>query len=197
MYSLAIDVYRDVVVRRAPGKLSNKGFSLIEIMVVVIVMSIIFGISAPVTEVLNDVRLNYQASRFLKTTGYAANEAIKRKNWVNICGSSTGNGCDAGGNSWPGWVVYLDTNNSGGFDAGEEILQFFRPSAAYPVQRATGNGDLAFNANGISNPFDDGTGTITSAATFWVCSSSTDDIVLEINATGRRFARHRLRQAVC
>ncbi|MGI9277496.1 MAG: GspH/FimT family pseudopilin [Endozoicomonas sp.] len=172
--------------RRTSGKLSVRGYSLIEMMVVVTVIAIIFGISAPITEVVRDARHNYQASRFLKAASYAADEAIKRGVKVNICGSDSGTACDAASSSWPGWAVYVDSNGNGAFNTTEEILQFFHPKDDFKVKRSTGSSDLAFDENGV-----------TSAATFWVCSSSSDDIVLQINAAGRRFAQHKAKQAVC
>ena len=104
---------------------------------------------------------------FLSDTRYARGEAMRRGKSVTICRTadstaaapacSTGDGAAVGG--WmQGWVVFLDSNSNGTFDAATDIVlraqepmagisDFFAVAATTPSAVSTGN-RIIYDATG-------------------------------------------------
>ena len=111
---------------------SERGFTSIELMVVVAIMAILAGLAAPSFKPLIERWRVRQASEALQSTLYAArSEAIKRGGLVAIQKNATGTeSCPlaAGNNDWDcGWFVFVDANDDGAFNTNEEILQQIAP----------------------------------------------------------------------
>ncbi|WP_233864247.1 GspH/FimT family pseudopilin [Paraburkholderia adhaesiva] len=83
-----------------------EGFSLIEIMVVVVLLAICATISTPVfvTWRVRD-EVNARADALLVTLAYARNEAIRRKTRVTVCRVDTAGNCLASGKACPSGAV--------------------------------------------------------------------------------------------
>src|SRR5690606_34084363 len=133
----------------------NRGFSVIELMIVLTIASILLAVSAPAfRSTLERVNANSQAKSLQSALKYARSEAIRRRSIVTVCGSSTGSDCAA--SSWgDGWIVYVDntgdaTGAAGSVDAGDEILRVSEElsnniSVTYPSAR------IEYNSQGFGH----------------------------------------------
>jgi type IV fimbrial biogenesis protein FimT len=95
---------------------NNKGFSLIELIVTLAVVSILVSIAAPsFMDVLRDNRTATDANKLIATIQLARSEAAKQGVPVTISndGDDTGNTA----NQWEkGWIVFTDWNGNGVYD---------------------------------------------------------------------------------
>jgi type IV fimbrial biogenesis protein FimT len=105
------------------------GFTIIELMIVTVVLAILLGLAVPNmrTLILNN-RLTTQANNLLADLQFARTESVKRSVPINV--SSVSGGVDWG---TQGWRVWMDNDNDGAFDAGEELRQ---------TNQLTGNNSL-------------------------------------------------------
>lgn len=89
----------------------NKGFTLVEMMVAVAVLSITLVIAVPsFTGLINNNRLTSQANELIAAFILARTEAIKQNQFVVLCHSSNSLTCDAAPSSgWKGWLVARQT----------------------------------------------------------------------------------------
>ncbi|MFT4886004.1 MAG: type IV fimbrial biogenesis protein FimT [Pseudohongiellaceae bacterium] len=118
-------IHRSVENRRIDG-----GFSLIELLVVMAILSILLAVSLPnFRDMIESNSTNSQAKLFLTTLNLARSEAIKRGGNVAICASDDGADCDE--NSWEeGWIVFFDANGdangvTGSIDANDILIRVF------------------------------------------------------------------------
>lgn len=87
-----------------------KGFSLIEMMVVIALLGIFVGIGIPsFTGMVNNNRSVALANELMVSLNSARAEAVKRGKKVSVCPSTDGSSC-AGATAWAtGWIVFVDT----------------------------------------------------------------------------------------
>lgn len=110
-----------------------RGFTIIELMVVVSIMAILMALAAPSFSFLIERWRVLQAVDGLKTTlYYGRSEAIKRGTsiYVEKIPKASSSGCisDDTAKDWDcGWVVFVDANNNQRWDAGEEVQRFDAP----------------------------------------------------------------------
>ena len=80
----------------------NKGYSLIELLVSLAILSILLAVALPnFQDTIESNVTNSQAKLFMTTLNLARSEAIKRGINVGICPSNDGLDCDAAS-----WSVY-------------------------------------------------------------------------------------------
>lgn len=103
---------------------SSRGFTLIELLVTLSVASILLAMAVPSYRVfVQDSLLITQSNSFFSALMLTKSEAVKRGSPATICPSTNGTAC-TGGTVWSnGWLVFVDPNNNGAIDAGEQILQ--------------------------------------------------------------------------
>lgn len=126
-----------------------RGFTLIEVMVVLVVLATLLSVGAPLMQgQLQGTRLRAETSRFLGAINLARSEAVMRNLPVSICPSRmarTGipecTGTYAGG-----WIVFANADKDTVVDAGtDEVLQVFESLPA---------GFLLTNRSGTRDAFE-------------------------------------------
>jgi len=130
----------------------NKGFTLIEMMVVLAIVVIVITLSTPVSNLYRKNRITTQVQDFIGALNIARSEAISRATTMSICipeympkepdgtpvlDPSTGEPIElrcmpntGGTTSWAGgWMVFQDANENCNIDAnlGEEIISEHSP----------------------------------------------------------------------
>jgi type IV fimbrial biogenesis protein FimT len=116
----------------------TRGFTLIELMIVLAVASVLLGAGAPpMASMIRSVQLSSASNDLLAGLHMARSEAIKRNGRGVICKSADGVTCAASGGWEQGWLVFHDANNNARRDAGEAIVQ--RATGLAKGWRATGN----------------------------------------------------------
>ncbi len=112
---------------RKAGIERMSGFSLTELVVVMLVVGIIAAIGTPSFKyVTTSNRIASEINALMGDLQYARSEAIKQGEIVTVCASVSGTQCD-GGNNWQGgWIVFLDSATGGTVgtvDPGEVIVR--------------------------------------------------------------------------
>lgn len=121
---------------------TSKGFTLVELMIVLAIVSIMLGTGAPaMSSVIRSVQLGNASNDLLWSLLVARSEAVKRKSRVTVCKSGDGHSCTQGGSWEQGWLVFQDADDDGQPTQGERILQYAPPLSA--EMRMTGNLPLA------------------------------------------------------
>lgn len=135
----------------------EQGFSLIELLVVLAILSILLAVSLPnFQNMIENNRTNSQAKLFLTTLNLARSEAIKRGGNVAVCASNDGTDCDA--DAWAdGWIVFFDTNGdadgtAGSVDGTDILIRVFDSVGSSNVITFSADlfeyNNLGFSANG-------------------------------------------------
>lgn len=156
------------------------GFTLIELMVVIAITAILIALAVPsMSSFLAKWQMNSALNAFSGSMRQARSEAIKSSRIVTICPSTNGTSCN-NTNEWKdGWIVYLDADNSGSLDTGEEVL--VEQSSLSGINGATSNGGVksfSYLPNGLLR-------SQASAITFSSVNSSQSDKTVTVNRIGR------------
>ncbi len=154
-----------------------RGFTLIEMIVVLTVLGILVGIAAPaLSTFVHSNRLVTATNDLVADFSLARNEAIKRSRVTGVCKSSDGASCTNTGTWASGWIVFVDTNDDAAWSAGDEVIRTHEALAKITVPTAAADSVL-YNRSGSITA---GTGA------YSICSSAvhqTRDVTL--STTGR------------
>lgn len=138
--------------RRERPRIKAGGFTLVELMIVLVILGVILGIALPsFSNVFLGTRLTNYTNELVSSVYLARGESIKRNVDVTLCASSDGIAC-SGTNTWgDGWII---------LDPGNVVLSSNAEVApGFIVAEAGGAHTLVF----------DGSGLVTPAATFKIC----------------------------
>lgn len=119
----------------------HKGFTLIELVVTIAILSILLTIAIPsFSALIINNRISTQTNDFISDLAYARAEAVRRNTRISICESATGTSCGVGaGATWDtGWMIWIDLNNDGIVNPGEPILRVHGALSAGTTFVATG-----------------------------------------------------------
>ena len=111
--------------------MNDKGFTLIELMITVVIAAILLTVGIPsFRETIRNNRLTAHTNELVASLNLARSEAVKRNATVSVCKSKNGTQCNncaggAGGdNGWKeGWIVFANNKpggNTGCVDSPEE-----------------------------------------------------------------------------
>ena len=131
---------------------STKGFSLLEMMMVVAISSILMAIAILcVWNMIFNNRLTAYTNQFISSLNYARTEAIRRGITVSVCPSANGTAC-SGNNDWsPGWIVFVDNDASGAVNGGEAVLQYIQNTEPNFTLELADDNFLQYNPMGSLN----------------------------------------------
>jgi type IV fimbrial biogenesis protein FimT len=125
-------------------KRAQSGFTLLELMLVVGIAGILLAIGVPAMgDYIRNARITGAANDVMVGMHFARSEAIKRRVPVTLCTSaslqSSANPVCAASAMLTGWIVFVDTNQNGQRDGGEQVLLQHEAIPASIVGRSTTN----------------------------------------------------------
>lgn len=143
-----------------------RGFSLIEIVIALVIVSIIAGFSSSFAALVIRQEISTQTNEVVTSLKLARTVAIFRQTRVTLCQSTSGLKCERGFDWGKGWIVFTDDDNNRVIDPDDQVIQFHpglndRTSLHWRGSLGT-NYYLSFLASGFSNK----------AGSFWVCSDN-------------------------
>jgi type IV fimbrial biogenesis protein FimT len=108
--------------------MSNRGFTLLEALVVLALLTVLLSLAAPSLQGLRQKhQMQSQAEQLQASLLLARSEALRRQQRVTLCVRATavgaGEDCALDGPWSQGWVVFVDGNDSGRREAAETVLQ--------------------------------------------------------------------------
>lgn len=164
-----------------------RGYTMLEMMVVLCVLSVLASIVLPLSaSVADSMRLSSLANTFLGQLHLARSEAIKRNAPVVVCTSSDGLACAEQGGWEQGWIVFGDRDGDGLRDPVEPLVYTMGPLP--PGFRLMGNANVSRYVSFASTG---STRTVTGAfqaGTLTVCRASEEAAParqIVISAVGR------------
>lgn len=110
---------------------TQRGFTLVELMVTVVIVAIVMGIGLPnFRDGVKRNRLVSQSNELASDMNFARTQAVMRGVKISICPSdpsASGNGgqtqCTTPGTGgWNGWIVFTDPDDSCTYDLNTEII---------------------------------------------------------------------------
>ncbi len=130
------------------------GFTLLEVMVVVGILSVLAALAGPsFTQTIEKWRVQQTIETMKSTLYFARSEAIKRAGGVGIeKHPKTTVGCSLASTNeeWGcGWFVFVDSNQSGKWNTGEEILQTYVTPANINVIHKSGGASIKVDRYGM------------------------------------------------
>lgn len=139
-----------------------RGFSILEMLVTIAIAGILLGFAMPsFRTIVGESEITATVNDFVFSLQTARSEAIKRAGPVALCRSGTPLAVDAAcdGNSYTdGWIVYVDNDDSGTLNNGDErVLQnearsaafTFTPTAAFANQIRFSDTGTSVTATGL------------------------------------------------
>ncbi len=99
------------------------GFTLIELMVTVGLVSILLSVGVPSFRgFIKEGGLTAGNNELVSAFNLARSEAVKRGGRVTVCKSANQAACTTNGGWDSGWIIFTDENNNGSYDSAAETL---------------------------------------------------------------------------
>lgn len=140
------------------------GFSLIELMVTITIMTILIGISVPsFASLMARNKVTVQTNALFESLYLARSYAISQQKKVLVCHMSQPDSMDCStqrnyNTPWVnGWLVFADVNNNGEYDNDDRLIK---------VMQANNHANIIFNQQGRLRFFPDGSAR---SAGFYIC----------------------------
>lgn len=143
----------ETTVHYHPGS-AERGFTLLELMVVVVVMALLLAIAVPSFEAtINNNRLAGASNELMASIQTARMEAVRRNARAAVCLSANANApaptCSTANVN--GWITFLDVNKNGTFNAGDTLLRASTVAGRVVVLSSTNvAGKIVFRSDGFA-----------------------------------------------
>ncbi|WP_233244332.1 GspH/FimT family pseudopilin [Acidovorax sp. HMWF029] len=142
--------------RRAQMPRRALGFTAIELLVVVTILAVLAALAGPsFGPLIERWRTNQAVNNITSTIYLARSEAIKRGGKVSVRKIANGtDGCTFApdNDEWScGWIIFVDTDEDGNLDAGEEILQSFPMPTNVDISNKNNTVSFRFDRWGRTN----------------------------------------------
>lgn len=168
---------------RAAVLTRNRGFTLIELIITIVISAILLGLALPGMQgFVENNRVKLTVGQLADSLNYARSEASKRRFPVSVCARSSESSC-AGGAAWAGgWLVFTDDDGNGAIDGVNEVLR--------DVDNLPDNVTLVTSGFATSNYVQySPTGELNVSGRFKICNDRTgfENIAraIDVSATGR------------
>lgn len=158
----------------------EKGFSLLEIIVTLVITTIIVSLAAPsMKSLIADRRIVMATEQIYKSIVLSRSEAVKRGVFVSLCRAANVSQCAPNGEDWAsGWLIFTDKNRNGYMDVGDELIRV-QQAVSSSISIIWNRGKyLRFNSRGVA----------IDAGTFTLCGKITDSDAMRtisVSMTGR------------
>ena len=148
-----------LILRKASPMRRSKGFTLIELMVVVSILAVLLGLAAPsMVRFVQQWRVSNTLNSLTGSLRLARTEAIARAKTVVICSvpSSNPTKCKTSGEDdySTGWIVFVNNDGDTGLtfsSGGDEFLLRQDAPAGIEDITLTSAGKFVFYQNGLTN----------------------------------------------
>jgi len=122
----------------------NRGFTLLELMIVLVIMGVMFSMAIPSFKIIMQNSHAAEAvNTFIAQANFARSEAIKRNSRVTMCVSIDQETCNTTANWTLGWIIFNDVDNNGIVGSDEQIIRIH-------AKQLQGDITLIGNANVVS-----------------------------------------------
>lgn len=139
-------------VKYGSAKKHSRGFSLLELMVAVAILSIVAALGTPVLQdIVRKNQLRALADTTIGMLNLARSEAVSRNTAVSLCHTSNNTACTGNWNtSWSGaWLIFADPDEDGVVDTGETIVRVFEGlPGSYTVQSDITSAGITYRPDG-------------------------------------------------
>lgn len=132
------------------------GFTAIELLIVITILAVLTALAGPsFGPMIERWRTNQAVNNITSTIYVARSEAIKRGGKVSVRKIANGtDGCTFASTNqeWScGWIIFVDTDEDGNLDAGEEILQSFQMPTSVNIMNNNSAVSFRFDRWGRAN----------------------------------------------
>ncbi len=134
------------------SKSARRGFTLLELMIVVSIAAILLAIGVPSFQYVTSAnRASSEINGLLGDMQFARAEAIREGQTVTVCATINGVTCAGAGTSWSGgWLVFSDTGVIGTIDGNDPTLKIQKPLAVDTLQADHGINVVTFSREGFA-----------------------------------------------
>ena len=132
------------------GRHYRKGFTIVELMIVVVLISIVMYLATPgLSHIYNRITFESLQKNLISHLSFARAEALKQGTDVSLCPSSNGSNCLRASSNWKdGWLIFVDVNRNGTFEPRDDVLIKAAPSPAIADVFWSSNRNISFRSDG-------------------------------------------------
>jgi type IV fimbrial biogenesis protein FimT len=102
----------------------QRGFTLIEVLVVILILGVLLGIATPnAVMFIQRSQAMGSVNEWISDINMARSEAIKRRTRVVVCARQDDSTCGSATDWNNGYLVFADADSDGVFDSGENLVK--------------------------------------------------------------------------